>query len=97
MYAMQLDCVPTNKGPEVEESLTMTFRQLDLAKEMQAISRLCDSNKSKIVGCESVLVTGLFMRSSRRTGKVGELSIRKLLYSSKIRRFVLCGELAARN
>ena len=38
MYAMQLDCVTTNKGPKVEESLIMTFRQLDLAKEMQAIS-----------------------------------------------------------
>ena len=35
---MQLGCIPTNKGPKVEEGLIMTFRQLDLAKEMQAIS-----------------------------------------------------------
>jgi hypothetical protein len=38
MYAMQLGCVPANKGPKVDEGLIMTFRQFDLAKEMQAIS-----------------------------------------------------------
>jgi hypothetical protein len=34
VYAMQLDCVPTNKGSKVEEGLIITFRQLDLAKEV---------------------------------------------------------------
>jgi hypothetical protein len=74
----------------MEASLILTFRQLDLTEEMQAIGGLGYSNKYQILGYTGALVTGLHVLGSQRTRKVGKLSVRKLIYRSKIRRFVLC-------
>jgi hypothetical protein len=53
MYAMKLDNVSANKRSEMKVGLAMALWQLNFAKKMQAVGRFGDTNKYKVLGCNT--------------------------------------------